>query len=44
VVDVAASDKVDWQTIAQRFNPSYQLIAAHTTQTKATQRIGFTKI
>ena len=43
VVDVAATDKVDWQTIAQRFNPSYQLIAAHTTQTKATQRINFVK-
>ena len=41
VVDVKATDKVDWQTIAQRFNPSYQLIAAHTTQTKATKRIGF---
>jgi hypothetical protein len=43
VVDVAPSDKTDWQTIAQRFNPSYQLIAAHTTQTKATQRINFAK-
>jgi cystathionine beta-lyase family protein involved in aluminum resistance len=41
VVDVSPSDKTDWQTIAMRFNPSYQLIAAHTTQTKATKRIGF---
>lgn len=41
VVDVKATDKTDWQTIAMRFNPSYQLIAAHTTQTKATKRIGF---
>ena len=24
-------EKIDWQTIAQRFNPSRQLIAAHTT-------------
>ena len=24
-------EKTDWQTIAQRFNPSRQLIAAHTT-------------
>ena len=24
-------EKVDWQTIAQRFNPSRQLIVAHTT-------------
>jgi cystathionine beta-lyase family protein involved in aluminum resistance len=44
VVDVAPSEKIDWQTIAQRFNPSYQLIAAHTTQTKATQRINFAKV
>lgn len=43
VVDVGPSDRVDWQTIAQRLNPSYQLIAAHTTQTKATQRITFDK-
>jgi hypothetical protein len=41
VVDVKATDKTDWQTIAMRFEPSYQLIAAHTTQTKATKRIGF---
>jgi len=41
VVDVKATDKVDWETIAKRFNPSYQLIAAHTTQTKATKRVGF---
>lgn len=44
VVDIGPSDKTDWKTIAQRFNPSYQLIAAHTTQTKATQRITFGKI
>jgi len=44
VVDIASSDKVDWQTIAMRFEPSYQLIAAHTTQTKATQRINFAKV
>ena len=43
VVDVNPADKVDWETIAKRFNPSYQLIAAHTTQTKATQRINFAK-
>lgn len=24
-------EKIDWQTIAQRFNPSRQLITAHTT-------------
>ena len=41
VVEVKATDKTDWQTIALRFNPSHQLIAAHTTQTKATKRIGF---
>jgi hypothetical protein len=44
VVDIGPSDKTDWQTIAMRFNPSYQLIAAHTTQTKATQRITFGKV
>lgn len=44
VVDIGPSDKTDWQTIAMRFAPSYQLIAAHTTQTKATQRINFAKV
>jgi hypothetical protein len=41
VVDVKATDKTDWQTIAMRFKPSHQLITAHTTQTKATKRVGF---
>jgi cystathionine beta-lyase family protein involved in aluminum resistance len=44
VVDIAPSDKTDWQTIAMRFEPSRQLIAAHTSQTKATQRINFAKV
>lgn len=27
----AGREKIDWQTIAERFNPSRQLIVAHTT-------------
>lgn len=27
---VAGRDKVDWETIARRFDPSHQLITAHT--------------
>ena len=27
---VAGRDRIDWETIARRFDPSHQLIAAHT--------------
>jgi hypothetical protein len=39
VSDVAESTKVDWQAVAQHFDPSYQLITAHTKTVPATVRI-----
>jgi len=39
VSDVAESTKVDWQAVAQHFEPSYQLITAHTKAVPATVRI-----
>jgi len=39
VSDVAESTKVDWQAVAQHFDPSYQLITAHTKAVPATVRI-----
>jgi hypothetical protein len=43
VVPVKATTKTDWATIAARFNPSHQLISAHTTTVAATKRIIFSK-
>ncbi len=34
---------IDWQTIAERFNPSRQLVSAHTTHA-VIQSIRFTKV
>ena len=39
---VAGRTLTDWQTIAQRFNPSRQLIAAHTTTGKPSTRLNVT--
>jgi cystathionine beta-lyase family protein involved in aluminum resistance len=41
VVDVKATIKIDWETIAKRLDPSHQLITAHTTTTKPTKRVSF---
>ena len=41
VTPVNPADRIDWETIARKFEPSHQLITAHTTKTKATKRIGF---
>jgi hypothetical protein len=41
VTNVNPPDRIDWETIARKFDPSHQLITAHTTKTKATKRIGF---
>jgi hypothetical protein len=39
VTDVAESKKTDWKAVAMHFQPSHQLITAHTTTTPATSRI-----
>lgn len=41
VTPVKATEKIDWETIAKKLNPSYQLITAHTTTTKPTKRVSF---
>lgn len=38
------SDKVDWEAIAKHFNPSYQLITAHTKAVKPQVAINFEKV
>lgn len=43
ITNVKESTKTDWETIATRFNPSHQLISAHTTTIAATKRIVFSK-
>jgi hypothetical protein len=39
---VKGSARIDWQTIAQKFKPSRQLIAAHTTTGKPSTRLNIT--
>ena len=39
VVDVAESKKTDWKAVAAHFNPSHQLITAHSTTVEATTKI-----
>ena len=39
VIDVAEGKKINWQAVAEHFEPSYQLITAHTTTIPATSRI-----
>lgn len=39
VVDVAETKKTDWKAVAAHFNPSHQLITAHSTPVPATSRI-----
>jgi hypothetical protein len=43
VIEAAPVDRTDWKTIAERFNPSYQLIAAHTTTAAPVVSIRFSK-
>jgi hypothetical protein len=43
VIESAPVERVDWKTIAERLNPSYQLIAAHTTVAAPVTSIRFTK-
>lgn len=44
VIEAAPVDRTDWKTIAERFNPSYQLIAAHTTTSASVISIRFSKV
>jgi hypothetical protein len=39
VSDVAESKKTDWKAVAMHFDPSHQLITAHSTTTPASSRI-----
>lgn len=39
VSDVAESKKTDWKAVAAHFNPSHQLITAHSSITPATSKI-----
>jgi hypothetical protein len=39
---VKGASRIDWQTIAQKFKPSRQLIAAHTTTGKPSTRLNVT--
>jgi aspartate aminotransferase-like enzyme len=42
LTSVKGSKRIDWQTIAAKFKPSRQLIAAHTTTGKAATRLNLT--
>jgi len=43
VIEANPVERTDWKTIAERFNPSYQLIAAHTTVSAPVVSIRFAK-
>jgi hypothetical protein len=42
LAQVKGSARIDWQTIATKFKPSRQLIAAHTTTGKPSTRLNIT--
>lgn len=42
LTSVKGSTRIDWQTIAAKFKPSRQLIAAHTTTGNAATRLNLT--
>lgn len=44
VSNVNPADRIDWQSIALKFEPSHQLISAYTTKTVETKRITFALI
>jgi hypothetical protein len=44
VIQAAPVDRIDWETIARKFNPSYQLITAHTVTAKPVVSIRISKI
>jgi hypothetical protein len=43
VIEAAPVDRTDWETIARKFEPSYQLIAAHTKTAAPVTSIRFSK-
>jgi hypothetical protein len=44
VYEKAGSEKVNWEAVAKKLNPSYQLIAAHTTVSDSQVAINFKKV
>jgi hypothetical protein len=44
VIQAAPVERTDWKTIAERFNPSYQLIAAHTVTAAPVVSVRFSKV
>lgn len=44
VYEKAGGEKVNWEAIAKKLNPSYQLIAAHTVATPKQVAINFGKV
>jgi len=44
VYSKTGADKTDWETIAKKLNPSYQLIAAHTKPGTEQVAINFSKV
>jgi hypothetical protein len=43
VIEAAPVERTDWETIARKFEPSYQLIAAHTKTSAPVVSIRFSK-
>lgn len=44
VIEAAPVSRTDWETIARKFEPSYQLIAAHTNTGSPVTSIRFSKV
>ena len=44
VIEASPVVRTDWETIAKRFNPSHQLIAAHTSTNAPVVSVRFSKI
>lgn len=44
VIEASPVDRTDWETIARKFDPSYQLIAAHTKTSAPVTSIRFSKV
>jgi len=44
VIEAAPVDRIDWETIARKFEPSYQLIAAHTKTAAPVVSVRFSKV
>lgn len=43
VIEAAPVERTDWETIARKFEPSYQLIAAHTKTAAPVVSVRFSK-